>query len=56
VDHANHFLGLRLNDWVSAALFVGALIYLYATRRPATEETPPPTADTEAAHEDSAAR
>ncbi|MYU50484.1 MULTISPECIES: prolipoprotein diacylglyceryl transferase [Streptomyces] len=32
IDHANHFLGLRLNDWVSAALFLGALCYLYATR------------------------
>ncbi|MDJ0341740.1 prolipoprotein diacylglyceryl transferase [Streptomyces sp. H10-C2] len=34
IDHANHFLGLRLNDWVSAALFAGALIYLLMTRHP----------------------
>ncbi|WP_236573065.1 prolipoprotein diacylglyceryl transferase [Streptomyces sp. GS7] len=34
IDHANHFLGLRLNDYVSLALFLGALVYLIATRRP----------------------
>ncbi|MFJ3692684.1 prolipoprotein diacylglyceryl transferase [Streptomyces sp. NPDC090052] len=39
IDHANHFLGLRLNDWVSAALFAGALVYLIATRRPADVST-----------------
>lgn len=33
IDHANHFLGLRLNDWVSALLFAGALAYLIATHR-----------------------
>ncbi|WP_405780702.1 prolipoprotein diacylglyceryl transferase [Streptomyces sp. NBC_00859] len=33
IDHANHFLGLRLNDWVSVALFAGAVVYLVATRR-----------------------
>ncbi|GHF04549.1 prolipoprotein diacylglyceryl transferase [Streptomyces morookaense] len=33
IDHANHFLGLRLNDWVSAALFAAALAYLLVTRR-----------------------
>ncbi|MFF3160098.1 prolipoprotein diacylglyceryl transferase [Streptomyces sp. NPDC057910] len=32
VDHANHFLGLRLNDWISAALSAGALLYLCLTR------------------------
>lgn len=32
IDHANHILGLRLNDWVSAALFAGAGLYLLATR------------------------
>ena len=35
VDHANHFLGLRLNDWVSLALFLGAAAYLILSRRPA---------------------
>ncbi|MEU9097666.1 prolipoprotein diacylglyceryl transferase [Streptomyces sp. NPDC048361] len=34
IDHANEFLGLRLNDWVSVALFLGAVTYLAATRRP----------------------
>ncbi|MFF3159643.1 prolipoprotein diacylglyceryl transferase [Streptomyces sp. NPDC057910] len=38
VDHANHFLGLRLNDWVSAALFAGALLYLYLTRRASADD------------------
>ncbi|MFK0294905.1 prolipoprotein diacylglyceryl transferase [Streptomyces sp. NPDC090442] len=33
IDHANHFLGLRLNDWVSLALFLAAAGYLIATRR-----------------------
>lgn len=33
IDHANHFLGLRLNDWVSAAVFAGTTAYLIATRR-----------------------
>ncbi|MEU3374899.1 prolipoprotein diacylglyceryl transferase [Streptomyces sp. NPDC006711] len=35
VDHANHFLGLRLNDWVSVALFLGAAAFLILSRRPA---------------------
>ncbi|MCX5386399.1 prolipoprotein diacylglyceryl transferase [Streptomyces sp. NBC_00083] len=37
IDHANTFLGLRLNDWVSVALFLGAVAYLLATRRPTAE-------------------
>jgi prolipoprotein diacylglyceryl transferase len=28
VDHANHILGLRLNDWTSIAVFAGAVGYL----------------------------
>jgi prolipoprotein diacylglyceryl transferase len=31
IDHANHFMGLRLNDWVSAVVFTTALIYLVTT-------------------------
>jgi prolipoprotein diacylglyceryl transferase len=27
VDHANHVLGLRLNDWTSIAVFLGGLIW-----------------------------
>jgi prolipoprotein diacylglyceryl transferase len=32
IDHANRILGLRLNDWTSLLVFVGALTYLLATR------------------------
>ena len=32
VDHANHFLGLRLNDWTSLVVFVGAVVYLIVRR------------------------
>ena len=32
IDHAHHILGLRLNDWVSILLFLGAVAYLYRTR------------------------
>lgn len=34
IDHANHFLGLRPNDYVSLILFTGALLYLVVSRRP----------------------
>ncbi|MGI8868384.1 MAG: prolipoprotein diacylglyceryl transferase family protein [Mycobacteriales bacterium] len=33
VDHANHFLGLRLNDWTSLIVFLLAVTYL-VVRRP----------------------
>lgn len=32
VDHANHVLGLRLNDWTAVLLFAGAVAYLVLTR------------------------
>ena len=36
-DHANRFLGLRINDWVSLIVFFGALVYLWVKRdRPGT--------------------
>jgi prolipoprotein diacylglyceryltransferase len=35
VDHANHFFGLRLNDWVSVVVFLAAAGYV-VFRRPAT--------------------
>ena len=40
IDDAQHFLGLRLNDWTSIAVFTGALSYLVisARRRPGTED------------------
>ncbi|GAA1219580.1 prolipoprotein diacylglyceryl transferase [Kitasatospora nipponensis] len=35
-DHANHILGLRLNDWTALIVFIAAIAYLLATRnRPA---------------------
>jgi len=39
VDDAHHILGLRLNDWTSMVVFVGAVIYLVisAKRRPGRE-------------------
>lgn len=38
VDHAVTFLGLRLNQWTSIVLFVGALVYFFLTRNKQTEE------------------
>ena len=32
VDHANHFLGLRLNDWTSLVVFLGAVVFLLVRR------------------------
>ncbi|MEW1654658.1 prolipoprotein diacylglyceryl transferase [Streptomyces sp. NPDC093707] len=43
IDHANHFLGLRLNDWVSLALFLAAALYLFATRNRQGEADPSET-------------
>jgi prolipoprotein diacylglyceryltransferase len=37
VDHANHFLGLRLNDWTSLVVFVGALAVLLWPRKTAPD-------------------
>jgi len=33
-DEANHFLGMRLNNWTSIVVFLGALIYFYRVRGP----------------------
>jgi len=33
IDHANHLLGLRLNDWTSLLIFLAAAGYLLMTRR-----------------------
>jgi prolipoprotein diacylglyceryl transferase len=33
-DTAHHFLGLRLNDWVSIVVFLGALLYFLRVRGP----------------------
>jgi prolipoprotein diacylglyceryltransferase len=39
IDEAIHFLGLRLNEWTSIVVFVGAVVYLVvsARRRPGRE-------------------
>jgi prolipoprotein diacylglyceryl transferase len=34
IDDAHKFLGLRLNDWTSIVVFVGACVYLYVRRGP----------------------
>ena len=34
IDDAHHFLGLRLNDWVSILVFLGALAYFLRVRGP----------------------
>ncbi|MDF3291572.1 prolipoprotein diacylglyceryl transferase [Streptomyces silvisoli] len=51
IDHANHFLGLRLNDWVSAMVFTAAAAYLIVTRRGPTD-TSDPTATAMADHDE----
>jgi len=51
IDHANHILGLRLNDWTSLLVFLGAAIAfaISAWRHPGREEVvlrqPVPAAD-----------
>ncbi len=57
VDSAHHILGLRLNDWTSLIVFLGAAAYLYL-HRARTEVpaeafgTPPATADGPATEDD----
>ncbi len=38
VDPANEILGMRLNQWTSIVLFLGALAYVYLTRTRTAEE------------------
>ncbi|WP_188194970.1 prolipoprotein diacylglyceryl transferase [Nonomuraea sp. SYSU D8015] len=45
VDHAVTFLGMRINQWTSIVLFVGALIYLWATRHKEGVEVVVPPSD-----------
>jgi phosphatidylglycerol---prolipoprotein diacylglyceryl transferase len=40
IDTANHFLGLRINDWVSLVVFIGALIYFVRVKGPQLILTP----------------
>ncbi|QMU76189.1 prolipoprotein diacylglyceryl transferase [Streptacidiphilus sp. PB12-B1b] len=39
-DHANRFLGLRLNDWTSLVVFLVAVAFLIATRNKPAPENP----------------
>jgi prolipoprotein diacylglyceryl transferase len=48
VDHANHFLGLRLNDWTSLIVFLAAVAFLIWHRPAHTPPTPTPTPTDEA--------
>ncbi|MFG1611659.1 prolipoprotein diacylglyceryl transferase [Nonomuraea wenchangensis] len=51
VDHAVTFLGLRINQWTSIVLFIGALVYFWATRnKEGVEVVAPPSADADPAH------
>ncbi|MFG2086057.1 MULTISPECIES: prolipoprotein diacylglyceryl transferase [unclassified Spirillospora] len=46
IDDAHHILGLRLNDWTSILLFLGAVAYLYRMRhRTGPENVGGPAAD-----------
>ncbi|WP_425465639.1 prolipoprotein diacylglyceryl transferase [Nonomuraea turkmeniaca] len=52
VDHAVTFLGMRINQWTSIVLFIGALIYLWATRdKQGVEVVVPPSATADPAHQ-----
>ena len=42
VDHANHILGLRLNDWTSLVVFLGAVAFLVLRRREPPADAAPP--------------
>lgn len=56
IDDAHKFLGLRLNDWTSIVVFVGACAYLYLKRGPGrpVEEDGAETADDSTAHDSTA--
>jgi prolipoprotein diacylglyceryl transferase len=51
IDTANHILGLRLNDWTSIIVFIGALIYFVKVRGPRVDLTPA-TTDEDGTHDD----
>ena len=39
IDPANRILGLRLNEWTSVAVFLGAVAYIWLRRGSGREET-----------------
>ncbi len=39
VDPAHHILGLRLNQWTSVVIFVGAMVYFWLARNKTSEES-----------------
>ncbi|MFF3436935.1 prolipoprotein diacylglyceryl transferase [Streptosporangium sp. NPDC002721] len=45
VDTAHHILGLRLNQWTSIILFIGAMAYFWYARNKTTEERVVPVTD-----------
>ncbi|MFC5830886.1 prolipoprotein diacylglyceryl transferase [Nonomuraea insulae] len=47
VDHAVTFFSLRINQWTSIVLFIGALVYFWATRNKTGEEIVVPPSDGE---------
>ncbi len=49
IDEAHEFFGLRVNDWVSGAVFAGALAYFLISlrRRPGREEIAPAVVEPE---------
>ncbi|MGW4965379.1 prolipoprotein diacylglyceryl transferase [Nonomuraea sp. NPDC004186] len=53
VDHAVTLLGLRINQWTSIVLFVGALVYLWVARNKDNEEIVVPASRGKASHEES---
>ena len=42
IDDAHHIAGLRLNDWVSAVVFLGALALFLLMRKPVDPDVKPP--------------
>ncbi|GGQ23790.1 prolipoprotein diacylglyceryl transferase [Streptosporangium pseudovulgare] len=48
VDHAVTLLGLRINQWTSIVLLIGALVHLWVTRDKGAEQTVAPASQHEA--------
>ncbi|MGF7239073.1 MAG: prolipoprotein diacylglyceryl transferase [Frankia sp.] len=45
IDDAEHFFGVRLNDWVCLVVFVAAVIAFATNRRPVDPDVPPSAPD-----------